>query len=118
MRWFIAGAIAIGAVVARHSVLTRSSASPCASFASVLAVAGAITHLLGPARKFDVSHRRFGGLVPERAAHGPTGDGLEARRADEVQRIRGHRHLHVGTGVAQATHQFDRLVRSDATADA
>ena len=43
MRWFIAGAIAIGAVVARHSVLTRSSASPCASFASVLAVAGAIT---------------------------------------------------------------------------
>jgi hypothetical protein len=27
------------------------------------------------------------------------GDGLEARRADEVQRIRGHRHLHVGTGV-------------------
>src|SRR5207342_3358774 len=41
MRWFIAGASVIGAVVARHSVATRSSAKPCASLAIVLAVAGA-----------------------------------------------------------------------------
>src|SRR5690606_4751102 len=37
----IAGHRVIGAAVARHRVLTRSSASPCASFAMVLAVAGA-----------------------------------------------------------------------------
>src|SRR5690606_26270740 len=43
MRWFIAGATASGASVARQTVLTRSSAKPCASLAMVLAVAGATT---------------------------------------------------------------------------
>src|SRR5690606_11506496 len=43
MRWFIAGHRVIGAVVARHRVLTRSSARPWASLAMVLAVAGAMT---------------------------------------------------------------------------
>src|SRR3546814_5383894 len=43
MRWFIAGATQIGAVVARHRVVTRSSAKPCASLARVSAVAGATT---------------------------------------------------------------------------
>ena len=38
---FIAGASTSGAVVARHRVVRRSSASPCASRASTLAVAGA-----------------------------------------------------------------------------
>src|SRR5690606_29344839 len=41
MRWFIAGASASGAVVARHRVVTRLSANPLASLARVLAVAGA-----------------------------------------------------------------------------
>src|SRR5690606_5682389 len=41
MRWFMAGATATGAVVARHRVATRSSARPWASLAMVLAVAGA-----------------------------------------------------------------------------
>ena len=40
---FIAGASSSGARVARATVETRSFASPCASFASVLAVAGATT---------------------------------------------------------------------------
>ena len=39
--WFIAGATTRGAVVARHRVERRSSASPWASRASTLAVAGA-----------------------------------------------------------------------------
>ena len=43
MRWFIAGHSVNGAVVARHSVLTRSSAWPLASRASRSAVAGAMT---------------------------------------------------------------------------
>src|SRR4249919_2064091 len=43
MRWFIAGATMIGAVVARHSVVTRSSAKPWVSLARVFAVAGATT---------------------------------------------------------------------------
>ena len=40
---FIAGATAIGASVARHSVLSRSSAWPCARRARKSALAGAIT---------------------------------------------------------------------------
>lgn len=41
MRWFIAGATVSGAVVARHRVVTRSSARPCARRANRSAVAGA-----------------------------------------------------------------------------
>jgi hypothetical protein len=43
MMWFIAGAAAIGASVARHSVASRSSASPAAMRARKSALAGAIS---------------------------------------------------------------------------
>ena len=38
--------------------------------------------------------------------------------ADEALRVVGHRHAHVGAGVAQAAHQFGRLVGGDAAAHA
>ena len=117
MRWFIAGAIVIGAVVARHSVLTRSSAKPCASLARVLAVAGATT---------TRSAQRASSIWPiaasAAASHSevrtgaPTAPGRSARRRSAG--VLGHRHLHLRAGVAQAPHQFGGLVRGDAAADA
>jgi hypothetical protein len=43
MMRFMAGAITIGASVARHKVASRSSARPCASRARKSALAGAIS---------------------------------------------------------------------------
>jgi hypothetical protein len=61
----------------------------------VLAVAGATRIRLGPARQFDMSHRRFGRLVPQRGAHRTAGQRLERRGADEAVAFLGHRHLHL-----------------------
>ena len=46
------------------------------------------------------------------------GQGLESLRADETLGVLGHRHLHLGAGIAQAPHQVGRLVRGDAAAHA
>jgi hypothetical protein len=110
MRWFIAGATVIGAVVARHRVVTRSSARPWASLASVSAV--------GPARQFQVAHRGLGRGVPQRGADRLARHRLEAGGADEALGVGGHRHPHLGAGLAQSAHQFDRLVGGDSPADA
>ena len=71
---------------------------------------------IGPAREFDMAHRRFGGAVPETGPDRMAGQGLEAERGDELLGALGHGDLHVGAGVAQPPHQFQRLVRSDAAA--
>lgn len=75
-------------------------------------------HLIGPARQFDMSHRLLGGAVPQRGAGGLPGQGLEAERGDELLRAAGHGDLHLRTGVAQATDQFERFVSGNASADA
>ena len=54
----IAGATTIGPRNSSAVALSRSSARPCASLASVLAVAGAITSDVGALREVDVNRRR------------------------------------------------------------
>ena len=70
--------------VARHSVLTRSSARPCASLAMMLAVAGAITtgRPSAPVRYAPSPLRRPRPTASVRT--GAPGQRLEGRRADEV----------------------------------
>ncbi len=75
-------------------------------------------HPGGPACEFDVAHRGFGRLVPERAAHRVARQRLEGGRTDEVQGRRGHHHPHLGAGVLQPAHQLGRLVGRDAAGDA
>ncbi len=64
--WFMAGASAIGAAVARQVVASRSSARPPASRARKSARRRGDQHQIGPAGQFDVAHRRL-------RASGPTG---------------------------------------------
>ena len=73
---------------------------------------------VGPAGQLDVAHGLFGGAVPQRGAGGLPGQGLETERSDELLCSGGHRHLHLGTGVAQAPHQFQGLVGRDPASDA
>ena len=72
---FIAGARKSGAVVARHSVVSRSSAKPFASLARMFAVAGAMTtasaqraNSMWPiAASASASHKSVRGRLPARA---------------------------------------------------
>ncbi len=77
MTWFMAGATAMGASVARHSVVSRSSAWPVASCARKSALAGATSTSVRPARQLDVAHGGFGRGVPQLAANRAPGHGLE-----------------------------------------
>jgi len=73
--WFMAGANASGASVARHSVLTRSSAKPWVSLAMVFALAGATRMRSGQrassmcpmAASAASSHRVVRTVLPESA---------------------------------------------------
>ena len=73
---------------------------------------------IGPARQFDMAHGLFGGAVPQRGAGRLPGQRTEAERSDELLGTGSHRHLHLGTGVAQAPHQFQGLVGRDPASDA
>ena len=115
---FIAGTTVIGASVARHSVVSRSSARPCARRAMKSAEAGAITMRVRPAREFDVPHRGFGRRVPEVRAHGPSRQRLERQRRDELLRAGGHHDLHVRAALREAARELGALVRGDAARDA
>src|ERR1700751_1723738 len=84
LRWFIAGATARGALLARHSVARRSSAWPAARRARKSA----------PPR------------APKAAADGAARDGLEGRRRHELARSGRHYHLHFGAALAQPPHEI------------
>ena len=71
----------------------------------------------GPAREFDMAHRRFGRRIPQRAAYRVARQRLERRRADELRSGLGQHHAHVGLRIAQPAHEFGGLVRGDAATD-
>ncbi|MCY1453316.1 hypothetical protein D9M71_702980 [compost metagenome] len=73
---------------------------------------------VGPAGQLDMAHGLFGRAVPQGGAGGLAGQGLEAQRGDELLGPGGHGDLHLGPGVAQAAHQFQRLVGRDAATHA
>jgi hypothetical protein len=73
---------------------------------------------VGPAREFDVPHRRLGRGIPQVAAHRPARERLERGRADEVLRALRHYDLDLGALLAQASDEFGALVGSDAAGDA
>ncbi len=75
-------------------------------------------HLVGPARKLDVAHGRFGGVVPQVGADRPARQGLERERRDELARAGGHHDQDLRAAVAQSAHQLGALVRGDAARDA
>ena len=71
-------------------------------------------HDVCPAREFDMTHCRFGFLVPQVAPNGPARYGLQGRRRDELLCRCRHDDLHVGATAAQTPHELGRLVRGDA----
>ena len=115
---FIAGTTVIGASVARHSVVSRSSARPCARRAMKSAEAGAITICAGPARQFDVAHRRFGRRIPEVGAHRTARQRLERQRRDELLRAGRHDDLHVDVALLESAREFGAFIGGDAARDA
>ena len=74
--------------------------------------------LVGPARELDVTHRRFGRLVPEVGAHRASGDGLERQRSHELLRAARHDDLHFGAVLHEPAHEVRALVGGDAAGDA
>ena len=73
---------------------------------------------IGPAREFDVAHRRLGARVPQFIADIAAGHGLEGHRRDELRGAGGHHHLHLRAALTQPAHEVRRLVRSNSRADA
>ena len=73
---------------------------------------------VGPAGQLDVAHGLLGGAVPQRGAGRLPGQGLETEGGDELLGAGGHRHLHLGARITQASHQFQGLVGRDPASDA
>ena len=84
---FIAGARNSGAVVARHNVVSRSSANPWAKRAITLAVAGAMTTASAQRAQLDVPHRRFRVRVPQICARSMAREGLQGGGSDKPMRV-------------------------------
>jgi hypothetical protein len=114
---FIAGATAIGASVARHSVPSRSRPA-VREPREEIGARRRDQHARGPARQFDVAHGGFGGRVPQAGAHRLAGQRLEGQRRDELLRALGHHHAHLRAGVLQAPGQVRGLVGRDAAGHA
>ena len=119
---FIAGASTSGAVLASAAEVSRLSASPWASFATVFAEAGATTSTSQRAHELQVRDRVVveGRVAREGAArrvglelvdqHGRAGHALEGGAADE---LKARRRLHDTHGVARRRgkpHKLDRFV--------
>ena len=124
---FIAGARTSGDVHASAALVRRLSASPAASFAIVLADAGAITYASHrrTSSRWEIGSWSGDGLAGIGAArgvalelvreHGGAGDALERRGADEPL---GGGRLHDAHGMARARrepHQLNSLVCGDPT---
>src|ERR1700692_2935547 len=103
MTRFIAGAMTIGASVARHRVLNRSSARPPANLAMKSALAGAISTTCAQRAS---STRPIAAQI---GARRPTRHGLKAHGRDESLRRAGHDHLHVRAALHQSTHEVRTL---------
>ena len=114
----MAGATVIGAVVARHRVVTRSSAKPCASLASRSAVAGAI-RIRSAQRASSIWPIEASAALSHNVVRvGSPDSAWKLSGVDEMLGAGGHRHLHLRSGLAQPAHQFQRLVGGNAAADA
>ena len=118
IRRFIAGASAIGAAVARHRVVSRSSAWPVARRARKSAVAGAmITKSAQRASSMcDIAFSASGSHRSLRTSR--PGHRLEGHRRHELARARGEHDLHFGALLAQAADEIGALVGGDAAGDA
>jgi hypothetical protein len=68
---------------------------------------------LGPARQFDMAHRRFGLRIPQAGAHGLSGQGLEGCRADKMRGACRHHHTHFRADFMQPAHQLASFVGRD-----
>ena len=130
MRLFIAGATTSGAVRASAALVSRLSASPAASLASVLAEAGATTKA---SQRRTSSRCEIGswsgagspGKAPRAGSalelvdqHRRAGDALEGRAADEVQARGRLDHAHGVARLGGQPHQLDGLVGGDPAGDA
>ena len=118
MTRFIAGAIAIGRFsreAQRRQQVRRSAAGEPRHD---LCGRRGDQHEIRPARELDVTHRGLGFLVPEIAANGAAGHGLQRGRGHEFLGRPRHDDLDVGATLAQAAHELGRLVGRDAAADA
>jgi hypothetical protein len=97
--------MAMGAAVARHSVVNRSFDDVRASRRD--------DDTIGPARELDVPHRRFRGLVPQSVSHRIGGERLKRQRCHEARGVFREHDAHVGTGITQPARELRRLVRGD-----
>ena len=114
----MAGATAIGAAVARHSVASRSSAWPVASRARKSALAGAMSTTSAQRASSMCPMAASAAAIPQVRAHRASGDRLEGGGGDELARGGGHHHLHFRAALAQAPHEVGALVGRDAAGDA
>ena len=112
----MAGAMTIGASLASTVLPSRSSASPVASFAIVLAVAGRDHDEVGRLADRDVAH--LGDPFVEVDVHRVARDRLERRTPDEPQCSLGGHDVDVMPGEHECPHDADGLVRGDAAGDA
>ena len=109
----MAGATAIGACVARHSVASRSSACPPARRARKSALAGATS---------TRSAQRASSMCPMAASAAASHSSLRTPRAETAWKVvavtkrpaAGHDDLHFGAALAQPPHQVRTLVGGDA----
>ena len=120
---FMAGATITGAVVARYSVVRKSSAIPCANLARMLAVAGATTSasVLCAASMCSMAEARLpSGDFRRRPQAGDdfvSGERGEGERLDELLRRLGHDHVNIERLLLQGAHQLRCLVSGDAAGD-
>ena len=115
---FIAGATSSGQLRATHTVESRSSAMPCASFAMKSAVAGAITIASTP-RESSMCAMLLAKLASQRSV--TTGLPVSAWNVAGVDEFRarlGHRDLHFDVIPLQEPRELGRLVGGDAPGDA
>ena len=127
---FIAGASTSGAVQASAALVSRLSAWPPASLASVLAEAGATTIRVAAAHQLEVGDRIVigRGIAGEGAAggiglelvdqHRRAGHALEGRPADELQARGRLDDPHRVPGGGGQAHDLDGLVGRDPAGDA
>ena len=80
---------------AKSVVVSISSASPCASLAQTLAVAGAMIARSAFFRQLDVFHFKF--KIPVKGVRQAfiDGQGLKGKRCDKFHRIFSHNHVYI-----------------------
>ena len=73
---------------------------------------------IGPAREFDMSHRRLGFEIQQIHQHAVSRQRLHRQRRNEFLRRARHDHAHLGPGPREQAGQFGALVRGDSTGNA